>query len=319
MKHYLQLLCVLSFALTTACTEEEVPCACALDAALAGAPQPQQEPFIAGPIPPFSQNDGFRKATEYPDYRFLSQIGDHSFKIIREALNRDELPPYWLIAPSEVFNHFTYDLPKSTKSNFVQLEVHPAPWNSKNRLVRIFMGMNSTEIDIKLTANTLNILKYRVISRAVMEEQPRNSNLPMSSAKKEPDQAENQSTFFIEVELRSEVKTPVENLHLFDLEINSEKYSVEDTGQGELTASRDFQFSAGLTWWTLIVTEQIAKSYYLGNLIQYIEGSLSPDTYPEREDILPLIEKFQNLWLRSYQWECVYYDPYPYSQVCDCQ
>ena len=316
---------------------DEAPCVCAYTTdAYAGDASEKSWPESLTVAP---EGSGFHKVTLKPEHEEGFSLGDRSWLILQTALNDSSRPPFWLVSPSELINGWEFESNDQSDDQLeIQVEVHPAPWKTDHRLVRIHVqGFDETltPSKIELFFNEFAVLSYRVLGSAGMDRQNSGDGLNMTSANtshelpnitalvppEDPTHQNFTSTFFVEVVLRPEVEPPIRDLLLFDLKLISEEDTLEsievlDQGEGELTASRDFQFSSAIAWWSLLLTEQMYAWSIEWDLIPYTENSLDPENHPEREDIIPLMQKFNDLISNDYGWDCVM--DYPYYYDCDC-
>lgn len=316
---------------------DEAPCVCAYEADTLTADLPEKswpEPLTYAP-----EGSGFHKTTLRPEHEEKFTLGDRSWLILKTALNDSTRPPFWLVSPSEMINGWEFETTNEPGHQLTtQVEVHPAPWKTDHRLVRVHVqGFKETQTPSKLELNfnEFAVLSYRVLGSASMDQKDSGMGLNLSSTDsfqelstisalappQDPSRQNFSSTFFVEVVLRPEIEPPIKDLLLFDLILKSEEDTLEsievlDQGEGELTASRDFQFSSAIAWWSLLLTEQMYAWSIEWDLIPYTENSLDPENHPEREDILPLMQKFNDLISNDYGWECVM--DYPYYYDCDC-
>jgi Ca-activated chloride channel family protein len=83
--------------------------------------------------------NGFVRASQEPLATFSIDVDTASFSNIRRFLNQNQMPPRDAVRIEELVNYFTYDYPNPSGNRPIaaSLAVTTAPWNSRNRLVRI--------------------------------------------------------------------------------------------------------------------------------------------------------------------------------------
>ena len=139
-------------------------------------PPPPPPPAVAAPTAPTATIAGFNR--EAVDYRFRDQarvpgteaydrivdnpfiraiqeplatfsidVDTASYANVRRFLNQNQLPPRDAVRIEELVNYFNYDYeqPRGQAPIAPNMEVASAPWNPRNRLVRI--GIKAREID----------------------------------------------------------------------------------------------------------------------------------------------------------------------------
>ncbi|HKE88033.1 MAG TPA: von Willebrand factor type A domain-containing protein, partial [Vicinamibacterales bacterium] len=89
----------------------------------------------------------FVRASQEPLATFSIDVDTASFSNIRRFLNQNQMPPRDAVRIEELVNYFTYDYagPSGGRPIGTSMAVTTAPWNSRNRLVRI--GVKAREID----------------------------------------------------------------------------------------------------------------------------------------------------------------------------
>ena len=107
-----------------------------------------------GPRPPTgtesytrTPENGFIRATQEPLATFSVDVDTASFSNVRRFLNQNQLPPPDAVRIEELINYFTYDYarPSGGRPIGASMAVTVAPWNSRNRLVRI--GIRARDLD----------------------------------------------------------------------------------------------------------------------------------------------------------------------------
>ena len=89
----------------------------------------------------------FREVTEHPLSTFSIDVDTASYAIVRNFLNRGQLPPRDAVRIEEMINYFSYDYaPPTDEAPFsVHTEIAECPWNAEHRLARI--GLKGKEIN----------------------------------------------------------------------------------------------------------------------------------------------------------------------------
>ena len=108
-----------------------------------------------GRVRPNTANESYARTGENPFVRvsqeplatFSIDVDTASFSNIRRFLNQNQMPPRDAVRIEELVNYFTYDYPGPSGGRPIasSMAVTTAPWNSRNRLVRI--GVKAREID----------------------------------------------------------------------------------------------------------------------------------------------------------------------------
>jgi len=88
----------------------------------------------------------FREVTEHPLSTFSIDVDTASYAIVRNFLNRGQLPPRDAVRIEEMVNYFSYQyVPPEDEAPFsVHTEIAECPWNGEHRLARI--GLKGKEI-----------------------------------------------------------------------------------------------------------------------------------------------------------------------------
>jgi Ca-activated chloride channel family protein len=94
-----------------------------------------------------TDENAFVRASQEPLATFSIDVDTASFSNIRRFLNQNQMPPRDAVRIEELINYFTYDYPNPSAGRPIgaSMAVTGAPWNSRNRLVRI--GVKAREID----------------------------------------------------------------------------------------------------------------------------------------------------------------------------
>ena len=94
-----------------------------------------------------TDENAFVRASQEPLATFAIDVDTASFSNIRRFLNQNQMPPRDAVRIEELINYFTYDYPNPSAGRPIaaSMAVTGAPWNSRNRLVRI--GVKAREID----------------------------------------------------------------------------------------------------------------------------------------------------------------------------
>ena len=89
----------------------------------------------------------FVRASEEPLATFSIDVDTASFSNVRRFLTRNQLPPPDAVRVEELINYFTYDYPRPTGGRPIgaTMAVTRAPWNTRNRLLRI--GVKARDLD----------------------------------------------------------------------------------------------------------------------------------------------------------------------------
>jgi Ca-activated chloride channel family protein len=93
--------------------------------------------------------NNFVRVSQEPLATFSIDVDTASYSNVRRFLNMNQLPPADAVRIEELINYFTYDYARPTGSHPIgaSMEVSDAPWNSRNRLVRI--GIKARDVDAK--------------------------------------------------------------------------------------------------------------------------------------------------------------------------
>jgi Ca-activated chloride channel family protein len=91
--------------------------------------------------------NGFVRARQEPLATFSIDVDTASYSNVRRFLTQNQLPPPDAVRIEELINYFTYDYPRVSGDHPIgaSLAVAAAPWNPRNRLVRI--GIKARDID----------------------------------------------------------------------------------------------------------------------------------------------------------------------------
>jgi len=91
--------------------------------------------------------NGFIRVSQEPLATFSIDVDTASYSNVRRFLTQDQMPPADAVRIEELINYFTYDYPRVSGSHPIgtTMAVAAAPWNPRNRLVRI--GVKAREID----------------------------------------------------------------------------------------------------------------------------------------------------------------------------
>jgi Ca-activated chloride channel homolog len=91
--------------------------------------------------------NGFVRVSQEPLATFSIDVDTASFSNVRRFLNQNQLPPKDAVRIEELVNYFTYDYPSPSGGRPIaaSIAVTAAPWNPRNRLVRI--GVRARDVD----------------------------------------------------------------------------------------------------------------------------------------------------------------------------
>jgi len=91
--------------------------------------------------------NGFIRVRQEPLATFSIDVDTASYSNVRRFLTQDQMPPADAVRIEELINYFTYDYPRVSGAHPIgtTMAVTAAPWNPRNRLVRI--GVKAREID----------------------------------------------------------------------------------------------------------------------------------------------------------------------------
>jgi Ca-activated chloride channel family protein len=91
--------------------------------------------------------NGFVRVSQEPLATFSIDVDTASYSNVRRFLTQNQMPPADAVRTEELINYFTYDYPRPSGPHPIgaSLAATAAPWNSRNRLVRI--GVKAREID----------------------------------------------------------------------------------------------------------------------------------------------------------------------------
>jgi len=94
-----------------------------------------------------TDENNFVRASQEPLATFSIDVDTASFSNVRRFLNQNQMPPRDAVRIEELVNYFAYDYPGPTAGRPIgaSMAVTTAPWNARNRLVRI--GVKAREID----------------------------------------------------------------------------------------------------------------------------------------------------------------------------
>lgn len=93
---------------------------------------------------------GFVRVSQEPLATYSIDVDTASYSNVRRFLTQNRLPPADAVRVEELINYFTYDYPRPSGPHPIgtTMAVTAAPWNSRNRLVRI--GIKAREIGANL-------------------------------------------------------------------------------------------------------------------------------------------------------------------------
>jgi Ca-activated chloride channel family protein len=103
------------------------------------------------------END-YLAVAQHPLSTFSVDVDTASYANVRRFLNEGQRPPVGAVRIEEMVNYFPYDYagPKGKEPFAAHLEVTPAPWNPKHRLLRI--GLKAREIAARPPSNLVFLL-----------------------------------------------------------------------------------------------------------------------------------------------------------------
>ncbi len=131
-----------------------------------GAAQKMMAPghsYYSMPAPPmYMAEEGYDKITENNYHQCLAQplstfsidVDTASYSNMRRMISQGSLPPADAVRVEEMINYFNYDYEAPTNGAFaVNLEVAPALWNKKHRVVRIGIKGKEIKVDQRPASN----------------------------------------------------------------------------------------------------------------------------------------------------------------------
>ena len=91
--------------------------------------------------------NGFVRVSQEPLATYSIDVDTASYSNVRRFLTQNQLPPADAVRIEELINYFTYDYPRPSGPHPIgaTMAMTAAPWNPRNRLVRI--GIKAREID----------------------------------------------------------------------------------------------------------------------------------------------------------------------------
>ena len=94
-----------------------------------------------------TEENAFVRVSQEPLATFSIDVDTASFSNIRRFLTQNQMPPRDAVRIEELVNYFAYEYPNPSGGRPIgaSMTVTTAPWNSRNRLVRI--GVKAREID----------------------------------------------------------------------------------------------------------------------------------------------------------------------------
>jgi Ca-activated chloride channel family protein len=94
-----------------------------------------------------TNENGFVRVSQEPLATFSIDVDTASYSNVRRFLNQNQLPPADAVRIEELVNYFTYDYARPTGGRPIgaSMAVTAAPWNPRNRLLRV--GIRARDID----------------------------------------------------------------------------------------------------------------------------------------------------------------------------
>ncbi len=94
-----------------------------------------------------TNENGFVRASQEPLATFSIDVDTASYSNVRRFLNQNQMPPADAVRIEELVNYFTYDYARPTGGRPIgtSMAVTAAPWNPRNRLLRV--GIRARDID----------------------------------------------------------------------------------------------------------------------------------------------------------------------------
>jgi Ca-activated chloride channel family protein len=94
-----------------------------------------------------TNENGFVRVSQEPLATFSIDVDTASYSNVRRFLNQNQLPPADAVRIDELVNYFTYDYARPTGGRPIgaSMTVTTAPWNPRNRLLRV--GIRARDLD----------------------------------------------------------------------------------------------------------------------------------------------------------------------------
>ncbi len=103
--------------------------------------------------------NSFHKSITDPLSTFSIDVDTASYSKVRQMINQGITPPKDAVRIEEMINYFDYDYSEPTKGAFaVNMEVAPAIWNKKNRIVRIGIKGKEMQTDKRPASNLVFLI-----------------------------------------------------------------------------------------------------------------------------------------------------------------
>lgn len=105
------------------------------------------------------EENTFNKSITRPLSTFSIDVDTASYSNMRRMLNQNIVPPSDAIRVEELINYFDYDYTPPEKDAFsVNLEMAPALWNKKHKLVRIGIKGKEMKVDQRPSSNLIFLI-----------------------------------------------------------------------------------------------------------------------------------------------------------------
>ncbi len=105
------------------------------------------------------EENSFFKSLARPLSTFSIDVDTASYSNMRRMLNQNVVPPSDSIRTEELINYFDYDYAPPEKDAFsVGLEMAPALWNKKNKIVRIAIKGKEIKVDQRPSSNLVFLI-----------------------------------------------------------------------------------------------------------------------------------------------------------------
>lgn len=115
------------------------------------------------------EENGFKNAAATPLSTFSIDVDTAAYSLIRRHLNEGHLPPGGAVRIEEMLNYFDYkyESPKDNRPFAVHTVVSTAPWNDRNRIVRV--GIKGRDFTQEKRPNA-NLVFLIDVSGSMMDE-----------------------------------------------------------------------------------------------------------------------------------------------------
>lgn len=234
-----------------------------------------------------------------------------SYFILRESLERGDLPPLWMMNLSELSNYFADEevqelvSPVGLDEMTVSYQVGKCPWRKQNFLIRLELTAHATLSGLltKIRPQSEWVNSFRVLSTAYPE-QPYESVAYFDN-----DQVMingEVANVWVEIEPRFPGLDQLQSIPLFEYEfsfrlvdsedINVVAKSIAVANVPDEAPNAEFEFLSGVLWFGLEVMDPYGTSLVLDrDLPELINRNLDYRNHPRRGDIVYLIEMYRNI------------------------